>query len=75
MTLIPLGDSQPDWVDRDEGLDQYKEFKLGQVILNKRKEPLTIIHIQEVVEGTIAFRLLISSSTASITQIYDLMPK
>jgi len=72
MTLIEENDSQPDWVDREEGLKDYKNIYLGQRFIHNRKDPVRIIHIQQV-EGFILLRLELSNG-ASITELYEFLP-
>jgi hypothetical protein len=73
MTLTTLNDNQPEWVKRELGLEEYKEFKLGQKV-KFSDDWVYIIHIQEDKTGEVLFRGMLPNG-ASITMLYDLINK
>ena len=72
MTLTTINDNQPDWVKPELGLEEYKNFKLGQKV-KYNNDWVYIIHIQKVEESAL-FRGMLSNG-ASITMLYDLINK
>ena len=73
MTLTTLNDNQPEWVKPELGLEEYKEFKLGQKV-KFAKDWVYIIHIQKNTSGEILLRGMLSNG-ASITMVYELIDK
>jgi hypothetical protein len=73
MTLTTLNDNQPDWVKPKLGLEEYKEFKLGQKV-KVNDDWVYIIHIQKDKAEDVLFRGMLSNG-ASITMIYDSINK
>lgn len=72
MTLTTTNDNQPDWVKANLGIEEYKEFKLGQKV-KYQNDYVYIIHIQKQ-EGAVLFRGMLSNG-ASITMLYELINK
>lgn len=68
MTLTTPNDNQPEWVNRELGLESYEEFILGQKVKHGN-DLLYIIHIQEV-ENEVLFRGMLPNG-ASITMLYE----
>lgn len=73
MTLTTSNDNQPDWVNPKLGLEEYKEFKLGQKV-KFYKDWVYIIHIQKQNDNLVLFRGMLPNG-ASITMTYELINK
>lgn len=74
MTLTTLNDNQPEWVKPELGLEEYKEFKLGQKV-KYFNDWVYIIHIQKNEETNDVFFRGMLSNGASITMLYELINK
>ena len=71
MTLTTPNDNQPNWVKPELGIEEYKEFKLGQKV-KCGKDMVYIIHIQKDKAEDVLFRGMLPNG-ASITMIYDIL--